>query len=184
MEGKQIQRAIASTSDMEQALHDCHTLIKQLGLPQWIDDTFSELVHELLMNALYDAPVDSMGKPLFAHNRKARVHLKPGQSLDFRAGSDGLLLGAQIVDPFGRLRRAHIVDGLIRGLNEGVMDESGGGAGLGMAVCHNSSVSMIYEVEPGTRTEVTGLMNLELTRREFRSRPRSLHVFWDPSGSR
>jgi hypothetical protein len=57
------------------------------------------------------------------------------------------------------------------------MDQSQGGAGLGMTVCHNASSAMIFDVVRGQHTEVTALFELDMNLREFRTQARSLH-FW------
>jgi hypothetical protein len=67
--------------------------------------------------------------------------------------------------------------GLARGLKGGQMDQSHGGAGLGMTVCHNSTVAMLYDVTRGQKTEVTGIFDLDLNLREFRTQAKSLHYF-------
>jgi hypothetical protein len=69
-----------------------------------------------------------------------------------------------------------VFDGLARGL-AGEMDHSGGGAGLGMMVCHNASSAMFFDVARGRHTEVTALFELDQNLREFRTQARSLH-FW------
>ena len=68
------------------------------------------------MNALYDAPADPSGKARFAHDRKSHVELAPEEAPTLRVGSDGVLIGVQVVDPFGRLEREHVLEGLQRGL--------------------------------------------------------------------
>lgn len=57
------------------------------------------------------------------------------------------------------------------------MDQSHGGAGLGMMVCHNASSAMFFDVVPGRHTEVTALFELDMNLREFRTQAKSLH-FW------
>jgi hypothetical protein len=168
---------IRDTSAMEAATARVEKYVGEIESPKWIAEAIAELVHELLMNALYDAPADDSGKPRFAHDRKAHVELSPDESPTLRVGSDGVLIGVQVVDPFGRLEREHVLEGLQRGLQNAEVNEAGGGAGLGMAVCHNSTVAMIYDLIPGKQTEVTGFFDLELNRREFRTCARSLHFF-------
>jgi len=41
---------------------------------------FYELAHELLMNAMYDAPVDVQGRPKYAHDRKQSITLDPEEA--------------------------------------------------------------------------------------------------------
>jgi len=57
------------------------------------------------------------------------------------------------------------------------MDTSHGGAGLGMMVCHNSTAAMFFDVAAGKHTEVTGVFELDLNLREFRTQAKSLHFF-------
>ena len=88
----------------------------------------------------------------------------------------GAVVALQVSDRFGRLTRDHIVGGLTRGLAAGEMDRSHGGAGLGLLVCHNASISLAFELVPGQRTAVTARFELDLNLREFRTLPRSLLI--------
>jgi hypothetical protein len=129
------------------------------------------------MNAMYDAPVDDRGRPKYAGDRKASITLEAGERPTVRAGTDGTRMVLQVTDPFGRLERRHVVESLARGLAGGEMDQSHGGAGLGMMVCHNASSAMFFDVARGRHTEVTALLELDLNQRELKTLARSLH-FW------
>jgi hypothetical protein len=80
-------------------------------------------------------------------------------------------------DRFGGLLRKHVVDGLARGLAGGEMDQSHGGAGLGMSVCHHNALAIFFDVGRGRHTEVTAVLELDLNLREVRTLARSLHLF-------
>ena len=138
---------------------------------------FAELGHELIMNAMYDAPVDAFGRPKYAADRKAEIALADHERPALRLATDGTRIALQVRDPFGRLERRHVVDGLARGLAGGELDRSHGGAGLGLLVCHNASTALWFDVVPGQRTEVTALLELDVNLRELRTSARSLH-FW------
>jgi hypothetical protein len=168
---------IVNSSAMEAATAKVESFVSEIESPKWIAESINELTHELLMNALYDAPIDASGKPKYAHDRKAHIEVAPEEAPTLRVGSDGVLISVQVVDPFGRLQREHVLEGLQRGLQNAEVNASGGGAGLGMAACHNATVAMIYDLIPGKQTEVTGFFDLELNRREFRTCARSLHFF-------
>jgi len=150
--------------------------VERLGLPKRVGEMFAELGHELMMNALYDAPADGGGRARHAHDRKAAVHLAAPEAATVRLGCDGTRLVLQVTDPFGRLQRDHVFGGLLRGL-KGHMDHSRGGAGLGMAVCANATVALVFDVAAGQKTEVTGVFDLDLNLREFRGQAKSLHFF-------
>jgi hypothetical protein len=121
------------------------------------------------------APNDEFGRPRFAHDRKAEINLSDLDAAEFRCGSDGVRIAVEIVDRFGRLERKHVFGGLVRGLKAGQMDTAGGGAGLGMLVAYRSTTALFYDVDPGLRTRVTGLFDLDLNLREFRLLPKTIH---------
>jgi hypothetical protein len=171
------QESVRDTAGRDAAVARVQKYIEGLGVPKRVGEMFGELAHELLMNAIYDAPVDAAGNPRFAHDRKAAVKLEEKEAATMRLACDGTRLAIQVTDPFGRLQRKHVFAGLARGLKGGEMDQSHGGAGLGMTVCHNSTVAMLYDVSRGQRTEVTGLFDLDLNLREFRTQAKSLHYF-------
>ena len=171
-----LELEIRATPDRDAAVARIAEIINSLAVPKRVGEMFAELAHELLMNAMYDAPVDAHGRPKYAQDRRADIVLDPNERPVMRFGTDGTRLVLQVRDPFGRLERRHVVDGLARGL-AGEMDQSHGGAGLGMMVCHNASTAMFFDVARGKHTEVTACLELDLNLREFRTQARSLH-FW------
>ncbi len=171
------QERIASTAHRDESVGKVQRFIEHLGVPKRVAEMFGELSHEMLMNAMYDAPADANGQPRYAHDRKASLNLSEREQPTLRLASDGSQLVIQVVDPFGRLDRRHVFGGLARGLAGGEMDTSHGGAGLGMLVCHNATVALFFDVRPGSQTEVTGVFDLDLNLREFRTQAKSLHFF-------
>ena len=174
---KGYQDQIAGTAGRDEAVDKAQRFIAHLGVPKRIGELFGELSHEMLMNAVYDAPADANGNAKYAQDRKANLTLPEAEQPTLRLATDGTKLVIQVVDPFGRLQRKHVFAGLARGLAGGEMDTSHGGAGLGMVVCHNATVAMFFDVESGKKTEVTGVFDLDLNLREFRTRAKSLHFF-------
>jgi hypothetical protein len=171
------QEKVAATTARDASVVNITNFINRLQLPKRIGEMFGELAHEMLMNAMYDAPADSQGKPKYAQDRKADIALPENEQPTLRMATDGSKLVLQVRDPFGRLQRKHVFDGLARGLAQGEMDTSHGGAGLGMMVCHNSTSAMFFDVVAGKQTEVTGVFELDLNLREFRTQAKSLHFF-------
>jgi hypothetical protein len=167
---------VRTTADRDAAVAQIQDFVGTLGVPKRVAEMFGELGHELIMNAMYDAPVDQAGRPKYALDRKADVRLLDDERPSVRVATDGSKLVLQIRDPFGRLERKHVFEGLARGL-AGEMDSSHGGAGLGMMVCHNASSAMFFDVERGHHTEVTAMFELDMNLRELRTQAKSLH-FW------
>lgn len=168
---------VRSTADRDGAVAKLGELVGALAVPKRVSEMFGELAHELIMNAMYGAPVDAAGKPKYAGDRKAEIVLEDNERPLVRFGTDGTRLVLQVRDPFGRLERRHVVDGLARGLAGGEMDQRHGGAGLGMMVCHNASSAMLFDVARGKHTEVTAMFELDMNLREFRTQAKSLH-YW------
>ncbi len=171
------QEKVATTAARDASVANVQSFINRLQVPKRISEMFGELAHEMLMNAMYDAPADEHGKPKYALDRKADIRLPDVEQPTLRMATDGTKLVLQLRDPFGRLQRKHVFDGLARGLAQGEMDTSHGGAGLGMMVCHNSSAAMFFDVARGKHTEVTAVFELDLNLREFRTQAKSLHFF-------
>jgi hypothetical protein len=168
---------VATTAERDAAVARVQQAVLDLQVPRRLGEITGELAHELLMNALYDAPVDDQGRPRFAHDRKAAVSLADADAATVRFGCDGTRIALQVRDRFGRLRRGQIVDGLARGLAGGELDRSGGGAGLGLTVCHHSSLALFFDLAAGRHTEVTATLDLDLNLRELKTHARSLHVW-------
>jgi hypothetical protein len=172
-----IDLEVRATADRDAAAARIQDFVGALQVPRRIAELFAELGHELIMNAMYDAPVDAQGRPRYAGDRKANIVLADHERPVVRIATDGTRLAMQVRDPFGRLERRHVVDGLARGLAGGELDDSHGGAGLGMMVCHNASTALFFDVAPNRYTEVTALFELDMNLREFRTQAKSLH-FW------
>lgn len=171
------QEKVADTAGRDRTVAKVQRFIQHLGVRERVGELFGELAHELLMNAMFDAPVDEYGRPKYTLDRKANLVLPEIEQPYLRLASDGTRLAIQVTDPFGTLERQHVFEGLQRGLNGGQMDRSRGGAGLGMVVCHNCTVAMFFDVIRQRKTEVTGIFDLDLSQREFRAQAKSIHYF-------
>lgn len=168
---------VRTSAEVDPTIAKIQELVLSLALPRRLAELVGELAHELIMNAMYDAPVDAEGKAKYAADRKSSVTLEEAERVLVRCGTDGTRFAISVRDPFGRLERRHVVDGLARGLAGGEQDRTHGGAGLGMLVAHNASTALVFDVARGRSTEVTALLELDLNLRELRTQARSLHVW-------
>ena len=156
-------------------------LAARAGAPARVAQRVAEVAHELLMNAMYDAPRASDGTARYAHDRKQDLSLDEAETPTFRFATDGSYLALQSVDPFGALRRESVLAGIIRGRaaasGDGqVLDTSFGGAGLGLARIYAQSSVVFVDVAPGAYTSVTTFVDLDVNPREARGIPVSLHL--------
>ncbi len=171
-----------TSADRDRALEEVGALAERSGLGGRVGDRLVEAVHELLMNAMYDAPVDGWGLSRYAQDRRADLVLEEAEIPTLRVGYDGVTLAAEVSDPFGRLRDEQVVDGIVRGArNAGadapVLDTSHGGAGLGMWRLHGSSMALVVDVRPLESTRVLWFFETDVNPRDTRGMPSSLHLF-------
>ncbi len=139
--------------------------------------TTAQVADELIMNAMYDAPVDKDGKPLYAHRRNETIELEPNERPTLGFGYDGAHIVLSIMDPFGHLPRDAVFRGIHRGLTTGQMDTRGGGAGLGMLLMHRAAKVLFFDVIPGRRTQVTAVIELGVSMQEQNKVPGSVYFF-------
>lgn len=151
---------------------------EQLNISSRISNSVGEVVHELLTNAMYDAPVDGQGRAIYAHDRTAPIQLASEDRVIFRYGTDGMRLVVETADRFGRLRRADLVRSLRRAAT-GQVNRAQGGAGIGLSMVYRTAQAMQVDVEPGTRTRVTAVFDLETARPAEGSRPGRSLIFPD-----
>jgi hypothetical protein len=172
-----------TSDDRDAVVAEVQWLSEKSGAPPRTAEKLAEVAHELLMNAMYDAPVDEVGRPRYSHDRKVAISLEDQEVPTFRLASDGVTLALQVVDTFGRLKRHQVLKSITRGMAAGgdgahdVLDTSHGGAGLGLFKIYTSSASTVFEVEAGRYTMVTAFFDLNVNPREARTMPVSLHYF-------
>ena len=176
-----------TTVDRDVVVAEVSQMILQIGLPTRAADRIAEIAHELVMNAMYDAPVDGDGYPRYAYDRTQDLVLAENERPLVRLATDGIVLGLEVIDGFGGLTRDHVFEGVARGLEaldrsngNDVVDTSHGGAGLGIARIHGNGAALICDVVPGHFTRVISLHAIDISPREMRALPASLHYFHSP----
>jgi hypothetical protein len=126
-------------------------------------ESIEQCLDEMLMNALYDAPVDEHGRPIFAEiPTKTRISLRVEQKVVVQYVCDGKQFAVAVRDAFGRLERATVLHYLYKCLHsEQQIDRKTGGAGLGLYLITNSSTGVFFNVLPGVATEAVCTFDLE-----------------------
>lgn len=148
-----------STSDLRRIVKQIDDIARNLGAERREATTVATAAHELLMNAMYDAPVDESGQPLFAFDRTAEVALSDRQRPTFRFAVSPTYLALDASDPFGRLPRSRFFDGVLRGLSgEAVLDTTHGGAGLGLYTLLTAGSVLRVELRPMRETHVSWML--------------------------
>ncbi|HEY5926628.1 MAG TPA: hypothetical protein VIV11_33305 [Kofleriaceae bacterium] len=112
---------------------------------------------ELLSNAVHNAPVDSAGD----HFRKdlardSELELDDKHAVRLRWGCDARYLAIEVTDQFGSLDR----DTILRSLAKSDVRDSGGGAGMGIALAYRSCDHLVFNLSPDKKTEIIALIDV------------------------
>ncbi|HEY5937428.1 MAG TPA: hypothetical protein VIU61_22435, partial [Kofleriaceae bacterium] len=132
-------------------------------------EAIEQCLDEMLMNALYDAPVDGRGKRVFAGvATKERITWRTEQVATVQYACDGKQFAIAVRDAFGALERRTVVGYLNKSLHEPerAVDRKVSGAGLGLYLMVSSSSQVHFHVVPGVATEVVCVFDLEARKLE------------------
>jgi hypothetical protein len=126
-----------------------------IGVRRKYRESIEQCCDEMLMNALYDAPVDAAGKPLEPSKPgKRHTALTGDDRAIIEYGCDGHRFAVAVRDRFGRFERSVLVRYLDKCLHSAdQIDKKVGGAGLGLYLMSNSATSLMFNVLPGVATE-------------------------------
>lgn len=128
-------------------------------------------VDELLMNAMFDAPVDNLGKPtLSATARTTVIQLVQKNAVEMHVGYDGRYVGITAIDLFGSLDKVKLLSHIskIYVKEEYKIKTAVAGAGIGLATVFRSGGSFFFVSEAHSRTEVTVFFQRMDNFREFK----------------
>jgi hypothetical protein len=126
------------------------------GVRRQIRSAIGQVCEELLMNALYDAPVDDGGNAVFAEvDPHARLEAQSPRPVSIRYATTDQHFAVAVRDRFGTLEKAHILNYLekcLRSPNQ--IDRKTYGAGLGLYLIANNAAQFIVNLAPGMASEV------------------------------
>lgn len=176
-----ISRPVCSSKDRDVFNAEVQRWAEASGASRNIGRLAFGICEELLMNAIYDAPVAGGRTNYESLERTTARDLKPDEYGNLRYGCDGRTLALSIQDPFGAFKRekwwSYARKILKRDDADGLIDTKKGGAGLGIFKMLYSSHGVVCNVDPGKMTEVIVLIDLTQPIRDFASMPRSIHYF-------
>lgn len=178
----QIQTAIiTSSNDREPNNRAVMEYASSHNLGQHTCRSIFGITEEMLMNAIYDAPVAGGVSRYNELPRSTPVELEPREFSTLKYGFDGSLFAISVTDPFGAFRRdklyQYVKKVLLRRDSDHLIDNKKGGAGLGIFKILYSSHALICNVEWGKKTEILALIDTHHTLRDFSKMTRSIHYF-------
>lgn len=170
---KIVQKVVLTNTDQKQeAVEAVRQYLLMAKVPARISNMISNSVDELLMNAMFDAPCDEFGKPLYSATLRSHSRELVGrEQVTMSIGFDGFYFGASIADGFGSIDRTRILNHISASYREKDYNIRLGqaGAGLGVATIFNSGGTLIYHCEAGKKTEATLLHRTYASYRDFKN---------------
>ncbi|MBA3458142.1 MAG: hypothetical protein H0T42_33990, partial [Deltaproteobacteria bacterium] len=142
-----------------------------MGVRRKYRESIDQCLDEMLMNALYDAPVDEQGRQIYSDiPTKTRIALRIDQKVVVQYACDGGQFAIAVRDAFGTLERSTVLRYLHKCLhNEQQIDRKVGGAGLGLYLMTSSSTNVYFNVLPGVATEAVCTFDLEAAKQQLES---------------
>ncbi len=148
------------------AIDEVLSYAEKVGVRSRIRASIGQVCEELLMNALYDAPADEDGRPIFAEvEMKARLERLSPRPVSIRYASTEAGFAVSVRDRFGRLDKATVLRYIDKCLHSSQqIDRKVYGAGLGIYLIANAATQFVINVAPGMATEVICTFDAKGTR--------------------
>jgi hypothetical protein len=129
---------------------------EEKGMRRQVRSAIGSVCEELLMNALYDAPVDEHGTQIFAEvDPHLRVESLSPRPVSIRYAATDSQFAIAVRDRFGRLAKNTILAYINKCLHSSQqIDRKTYGAGLGLYLVANAAAGYIVNVAYGMATEV------------------------------
>jgi hypothetical protein len=175
-----IELRVRGSEDKEAAVGAVTALAERMLLTGELLRRIELVAEELVMNALYDAPVDESGRRRYADlNRTEPVHLTAKEEVRVRFGCDGRNFAVAVADRFGALDQATVSEHLCRTFAPGgARPASGrGGASLGLLMAFTAANQLVFSVIPSVATEVTAVFDVAGSNRASQRRGTAVHFY-------
>lgn len=153
------------------AVEEVLAFAARAGLRRSVRAAIGQVCEELLMNALYDAPVDGRGQPLFAAvDHRARLDRLSPRPVSIRYAAKPRGFAVSVRDRFGRLDKRTVVRYLEKCLHgPEQIDRKAHGAGLGIYLVANAASQLVVNVAPGIASEVVCTFDVSRSRAGLRA---------------
>ena len=175
------EEVVKGTEDRYRVVECLAGYLESLSCPERMISLICTATDELIMNAIFSAPTDEAGAHRYADaDRSAPLVLEPHELVTTRYVCDGYNVVVSVVDNFGSLSRATLVEHLRNGWlgHQKAVRWDTGGAGLGLHLVFSSAVQFIANIEPGVRTELITIYYIREGLRRLSEMGHSLNLFY------
>lgn len=154
----QIQKSRVTNSARKKAtLEALSIILEKKTIPKRIASTIIRATDELVLNAVFDAPMDMKGKRYkHALDRADEFDLNKREEVEIELISTQTFLQISVTDYFGSLEKEDFIPLLAKNFQTQEAGESArADRGLGLYQILNSGLSMQVLIEPGKRTRMS-----------------------------
>lgn len=142
-----------------QAIDEIVSFAEASKVRRQVRQNIAQVCEELLMNALYNAPVDDYGRPMFANvSPKERLDLDSPRPVSIRYAVNDETFGVAVRDRFGTLTKETVLRYIHKCLHSRQqIDGKTLGAGLGLYLVASRTREYVINIAPGIATEAIAL---------------------------
>ena len=171
---------VSSSLQKTPLINELSMYASNIGINRRIISAVCAVADELLMNAIYNAPIFPNGvRPYARRSRTMPVDLQPDETCFFSFASDGTQLVISVRDRFGSLTPEKIRGYLARcfAMGEDQIEQKQGGAGMGFYFIMENLNKLIVNISPNRATEFIGIIDISGSYRDYAERYKSFHIF-------
>jgi DNA-binding response OmpR family regulator len=151
------ETTITRASQRSELVHALSAEIKSRGQSARVASMAMLVADELISNAIHNAPIDEHGVYYRRElPRDQELELDARHQITYRWACDARYLAVEVTDPFGSLDRETILAALAKSN----VRETGEGAGMGISLAYRSSDHLVFNLAPGKRTQIIGLIDV------------------------
>jgi hypothetical protein len=169
---------LSSSSRREARLDRMREFFASQQVPDRTIEAIVDTAEELVTNALFDAPSEAgyFKQPV---SRTEEVELPPEHACEISYGVEDGSVFVRMRDPFGALTRARLLGVLQRCSASGVaLDESRGGAGLGLWRVFSAASTIEISVIPSRVTEIVVRLDTRKAKKSRGKDARAVHLYF------
>ncbi|MCA9679344.1 MAG: hypothetical protein KC464_30220 [Myxococcales bacterium] len=174
------ERTLTDAAQRVDAVTELSDDIHAVGLGPRVAAAASLIADELLSNALHNAPIDAAGgRPHADRSRPEGRPLVGRDQVTLRYACDARYLAVEVGDRWGTLDRATIMACLTKAVSRSPnkVSMTTAGAGIGLATVYGTCNHLVFNLQPGARTEVIALIDVRFRPAELANAVCSFGVF-------
>ncbi len=164
----------ANASSKTTILDDVQKFLSQeIGLSHRVLAAIMNATDELVMNAIYDAPLRAGDIPSVSFEFLNRT------PIDVHMGHDSNTVAVTVVDSCGSISRTALYSHVLQALSDTKFEtlQNSSGTGIGLATTFRCGGSLFYYCNPGKKTQATVLFKKTHSYKEFQLQNRFISTF-------